>query len=1076
MVEGPTRNRINRQRGIGLATSKKGTTAPAKITRPRATEPVPRPRLFALLDQGNGQRITWIDGPPGAGKTTLLSSYLETRRLDHLWYQADAGDTDIATFFYYLGLAIQKSSRHRRQSLPAFAPEYLPGFLVFARRFAETLGAAVPPPAAIVFDNYETLPEDAAVHEAIREMALNLPLGLRIFILSRTAPPPAFARLRLHGDLAVLNAGELSLTPDEAVAFGVQRTGGEADPERIGRALRETGGWIAGFKLLLADWGAESSEPAEPGGSRQLAFDYFAGELFVHLPQTVQETLLRTALLPVMSEAQAERLTEDPGIGALLADLYRRNCFIVRRGHGEPCYEYHGLFRAFLLNRASAAIPPDEWHRLQRRAANLLAGTEQSEAAADLYRQAEDWQGLEALALLEAPAMIAAGRHRRLEDWFGYLPREAFRPRPWGLYWRAMARLPFDPAAARERFERAYAGFKAEDDPEGLYASWAGIMDSFFFEWQDLRPADRWIAEFEALRRRHPAFPSRAVELRTYLAMGTLAHRQPQHPFLPDWSEQALRLIDENEDRGMATLLGGYLIIRWLWRGEPGKAADLIERLGPRAAEPGFPPLIAILWSCAVALYHSVQGDLPACLAVVGQGLALAERTGLRCWDFLLCAQAARCSLVLGDLESADRWLSAMARTMRSHGRINGGFYNHLRSQAAAQRQEWHLALEHARTALAMTLEAGIPFLEAHCHIDLAKALLALRDGREWPEHLARAGSLAREMESRVLEYLVLETEAEAGFRDGREALALDRLARALALSRSMGGATWLLGGPARSARLYDRALAADIEAEHVRTLIRKRQLSPPDPYTAAETWPWPVRVYTLGRFVILVDGQPLPATRKAQNKPLELLKLLCTSGGQCLHEEQVADLLWPDAAGDAAEQSLEVALHRLRKLLRCGQAVRMEERRLCLDPRFIRVDCLAFDRIAHRPELTDRTTLQRAVGKYRGHFLPGESTAWVIPFRERLRAHYLRMVERLGMLLEREGDWFGAVECYAGAIEIEPLAELFYRRLMVCHARREQRAEVLSTYQRCRQALLSQLGLSPAPETQRLYNELLGL
>jgi DNA-binding SARP family transcriptional activator len=82
-------------------------------------------------------------------------------------------------------------------------------------------------------------------------------------------------------------------------------------------------------------------------------------------------------------------------------------------------------------------------------------------------------------------------------------------------------------------------------------------------------------------------------------------------------------------------------------------------------------------------------------------------------------------------------------------------------------------------------------------------------------------------------------------------------------------------------------------------------------------------------------------------------------------------------------------------------------------------------------------------------------------------------MAERLGTLLERDGDWPGAVDCYLRAIEVEPVAESFYRRLMNAYARLGRRAEALAVYQRCRQSLLTRQGVSPTPETQTHYPQL---
>ena len=74
----------------------------AKLTRPRLHNAVARERLFRLLDAKRGHACVWVVGPPGAGKTTLLASYLSACAIPSLWYQLDRGDSDPATFFYYL--------------------------------------------------------------------------------------------------------------------------------------------------------------------------------------------------------------------------------------------------------------------------------------------------------------------------------------------------------------------------------------------------------------------------------------------------------------------------------------------------------------------------------------------------------------------------------------------------------------------------------------------------------------------------------------------------------------------------------------------------------------------------------------------------------------------------------------------------------------------------------------------------------------------------------------------------------------------------------------------------------------
>jgi len=97
----------------------------------------------------------------------LVSSYLEARKLPCLWYQIDTGDSDPATFFYYLGLAAKKTTPRKRKPLPLLTPEYLQGIPTFTLRYFEELFARLKIPSAIVFDNYQEVAEDAPFHEII---------------------------------------------------------------------------------------------------------------------------------------------------------------------------------------------------------------------------------------------------------------------------------------------------------------------------------------------------------------------------------------------------------------------------------------------------------------------------------------------------------------------------------------------------------------------------------------------------------------------------------------------------------------------------------------------------------------------------------------------------------------------------------------------------------------------------------------------------------------------------------------------------------------------------------------------
>ena len=106
------------------------------------------------------------------------------------------------------------------------------------------------------------------------------------------------------------------------------------------------------------------------------------------------------------------------------------------------------------------------------------------------------------------------------------------------------------------------------------------------------------------------------------------------------------------------------------------------------------------------------------------------------------------------------------------------------------------------------------------------------------------------------------------------------------------------------------------------------------------------VRVYTLGRFLVEVDGEPLRFESRGHGRPLELLKVLIALGGVTVPTEQLAEALWEDADGDAAERSLHSTLHRLRRLIG-NDALTLRNRALSLDPRECWVDTVAFEGFA---------------------------------------------------------------------------------------------------------------------------------
>ena len=541
-----------------------------------------------------------------------------------------------------------------------------------------------------------------------------------------------------------------------------------------------------------------------------------------------------------------------------------------------------------------------------------------------------------------------------------------------------------------------------------------------------------------------------------------------------------MRLLQSCAEPNLGIPLGAYLMHHCIWTGDLLRAGWVMDALRRLTRMPAVTPLAQVLGRFSGAVYHWARGERRACLDQVAAALDRAHATGMHTCDAWLYAQGVYGNLVAGELETAEAFLRDMALAMRSHTHMEGGHYHYLSALLAQQRGDFAQGLNHARQALAMTIEAGTPFPQAVSHIATALLLLEQGEDAEGEEHLHAARAIGQCMDNGFIEHFCLLIEARTAFERGQEVRGLERLRKALALSLDLGGCTAAWWGPVTMAQLYAKALEAGIEVEYIQAVIRRMQLTPPDPATAPDNWPWPIKVYTLGRFSVVKDGEPLRFQGKAKKKPLELLQYLTARGGHEAPEEKLADALWPDSEGDAAYRSLISALQRLRQWLGHPEAVELSGGQLSLNPKWVWVDSWAFERLLEQAEEARkqgddkaRALAEKALQFYRRPFLDQVSEPWAVSCRERLCAKFRHHLVALGRAWEANGRWEEAVACYLRGIEADERAEVFYQQLIRCYRQLGRDAEARAVYERLRKLLSTTLGIAPSPQTQALARTL---
>jgi LuxR family maltose regulon positive regulatory protein len=1065
-----------------MASRKRSPITPPKISAPRLIKTYPRTRLFKSLDSLRHQRVVWISGPAGAGKTTLAVSYLCARNLKFLWYQFDIRDRDPAAFFYYLREAMAKAWPRRKENLPLLTPEYLAGLPTFTRNFFEALFARMRAPAALVFDNFQDLPEKCITQGLLESALSEIPQGIRIIFLSRGGQPAALARFKVEQSLHSLDAESLKINLTEARGIARLQNGSRLDWKTLEPYHERFQGWMAGWILLLTHLqGNGKSGVGFPRSARDTVFQYFAAELFDNAAPAAQELLLKTSLLPQVAVSSAISLTGITGAAKILEELEHRNYFTTRLASAEPVYQFHPLFHDFLRERLARDLSAADLRSLQRRAASLLCERTQYDDAAALMIESEDDKGLAQLALTQAPMLAQQGRFGTLASWLLALPMRIQHTQPWIAYWLGMCRMLTDLKEARNHLERAYTLFKQKADPLGQYSAWAGIIESYYYQWDDFTPIDPWFDELELLQHQSPLSRWPHVEVRVvYAVVIVFGFARADRHDLKTWVERAWVLWNSNRDlqaRGlMMTCLGLY----YFWKADAVKLRPFLADLRQFAAAEALDPFIR-LQSHWILSCQWIIGDLAEAEEWLRRALTLSERVGVRIFDgFFFSCGAAICQ-IRDDVAGAARYTELLRQTLAPSRRIDLSLSLYYASWLAQRRGDFQGACSTLEQALDIADRSNTGHARSVVQASLAEALTPLGNSKKAMALIDAAENYAGDSGNAMLMYICLLARAWDALRNQGITACAPFLSAAFRHGREHDFTMYPGWLAPKMSELCACAIRLGIEIDYTSRLIRLRRLVPDPAAATLRDWPFPVKIHALGHFTVLLDDQPLKFTGKTPKKSLELLMILIAFGGRFVSERTLATALWPQAADPM--QALATTLHRLRKLIG-DEVIERQEGKLSLSSRHVWVDVRAFEHgsialnaACQAGELASLVPLtEQLITLYGDGFLAGSSVAsWAEPLRDKLQAKMLRQLEAAALAMVQGGQYSEAVATYRKALRIGPAAEFLHVGLMQCYQAMGRIAEALAGYDDCRAMLREHSGVSPSAQTEALARALRG-
>jgi LuxR family maltose regulon positive regulatory protein len=1041
----------------------------AKLTRPKTHRALPRERVFAHLDESRQRPLVWVTSPPGAGKTTLVSSYVESRKLKALWFQVDAGDTDIGTFFYYLARALPTTKRD--PELPQFLPAHRADLAGFCRHFFRALYSRAAVPPLLVLDNYHELAPDAPLHALLEQIVAEVPEQHSILAISRAEPPRELAPLRLNGRLATVDWSVLRMSMAETRAMAEAQS--VHDERSMLRIHQLTDGWAAGVALSvqrLRD--ADPGQRATPADDSEAVFDYFATQLLRQASPDLQQFLLRTALLPILTAETANAISGRDDAAEQLEDLHRRGLFTSRRSTRPPSYQYHDLFRSFLLAQLEAQVAPQELRELQRRAGALLEQGGHVDHAIRLYLQVQDWADARRTLQQAATSLLMQNRTESLREWIEALPPE-FAADPWMDYWLGAATARLAPPAARAPLTRAWKALEDSNDIVLKRLVCADMILTFAFEYSDFAPLDYWGAAMLQLLEQEVPFLHAAGELHVLNAcLFALGQRMPRAAEMQRLSTRVLELIDRADiPPDLAIVAAGFQLVQHFSLGTLREGAAIVRRLEALLQKPGLSAIAVTMTHMQLGHMALRCGEHERARVALKQGQEVARANALNLPMMLVFSNLGLAfeALQRGDLAQAEQFRKAMEQATVPDRKIDQIGMLRVRTWIACHRGQWDVACALAEKHLGLANEYGLFVVLIECHMLQAYLCAQTQRTAQLEGVLAQVESLLEGTAYAHFRYQVDMARAYHALLAGNREQCHAALARGLAGSRADECKFMLRMQPLVLPRLLGEALAAGIDTGYARQLIAELAVAPPP--EPVESWPWPIRIHTLGKFEVQRQDAPLEFSRKAPKKTLALLKVLIAEGGTNVREQRFLDALWSDEEGDVQARSLTATLHRLRGLLGDNEAIQQVGGTLSLNPARVWVDALALD---ERIGGSSQVSAEWLLGLYRGTFLrEDEAEPWSVTTRERLRSRFIHALGVETGRLEREGRFDLAIECYLRGIDADPVIEPFYQGLMRCYAASGRRAEAVAAYRRVKHILSVALSLKPSPATEKLHQSL---
>ncbi len=1072
-----------------------------KLLPPRpVSDLLKRPRLSEKLLANVDSPVTLVAADAGCGKTTLIAEFLRENPRPSVWYQMDHTDADPIMFLYYVAQGIRNIEPAFGETFFAFLSEASEDLLQFPERAADVLISeilrTIERPFILVLDDYHHIGEQTAVHKIVDRILQYASEYLHLMITTRDLPPLAIMRRRTQSNALVITRDDLLFTDDEVRDLFRNTLKVDLEESDVAEYRDRTHGWVTALQLVrqVAEREAASSSDGSKldlteilQRSEKDIFDYFAEEVLLREPAETQSMLMHLSLLETMPLENCSLLFPEMRCSAALPELTQKNIFLTaagERGKSEE-YRFHPLFRDFLQRRLRSEIGSAGVSAERNRIAEAFAGENQWESALPFLLGAGNYERAAEMIADHGNEWIEAGAIISLGGFAEQVPIEFLERHPKALLHKAeIARLQGDTKRSSSLLKRAVQLFHDRNEPTGEAEALHSLASL-------ARRRGRPREALELLEKAEALVPD---DSETYLKC--LNTRGLCMIAEGNWNEAeqqfrvGLEKAEAQSNGHYIRLIAHNLALAPGFRGDFGEALRWFKRIFREDRSKQWPH--DAIGHLNVARLHLYRGEFEKTEEHLEKALDLCQLFNLRSLlpetletyanfyreklDYAHAAEFYERATTAYDAAGVDLATRELYEE-RARFFLNQG--DTIKARAILDQ------LIEARQNLKRPSETALLLL---CRVDLAEARTEGLVPRI--ERLARYFRKENHYYDEALAQMML---AEALFSIDEKKDMVSSVRRVLDLSARFDYDYWLKNEIRRNRELFSYEDIFEILPPDLREEVTSGRIDKPTPkhvVVSEATGPiTDLTIRVLGYPEIFRDvSKPFAQDAWTTRRARDIFCYIATHRNRRVAKEVLIEAFWPEEDLETVEKNFHPTISHIRKALNSRQALKQNfivfrDGAYQLNPEFTYsidtdefVELIAEAEAAKRENdtATLREKLESAYKLYRGDFMDGSYEEWAEDQRHHYREQNLRVLTGLAKLSVSEKRWTDALKYASEILEIDPYREDLHRLVMRVLAAQSKPAAVRTHFDNLQDLLKKDLGIGPAEETKRLFQELL--